>query len=181
MKKTTAALAIAALAAPAAAQAHKPENDGTKNAAERQERNEQRQQQRAQGKQHKSKKAKGVGFAVSGLDYKGAAPTSSKESQTIADFTLDITSANRHARRYLGLTTRPSKETPAQDKTLSDTVDQKAVIRLVGFDAGQAVGPEDRVKVIGRVTRVKKDDTTTERKLDIRRIVIKDVTPQPAA
>ena len=174
LKKTTAALALAALAVPAAAQADRPDNRGTKNAAERQERNE----QRAAQKQNKSKRFKGVGFAVSGVDYKGAALTSSKEEQDVAEFTLDVTSANRHARRYLELATRPSKKAPAQDTPISDTVDGKAIVRLVGFEQGETPDADDRVKVIGRVTRVKKDDTTTERKLDIRRIVIKDVDPE---
>jgi hypothetical protein len=171
LKKTTAAIAIAALAVPAAAQADKPENAGSKGHEKAQ------QQTKRQGKKSEQR-FRGVGFTVRGLDYKGPAPTESRESQTISQFSLDITSANRHARRYLGLTDRPSKREAAQDRSINDTYDGKAIIRLVGFEQGDTITPDDRVKVSGRVTRVRKGDSSTERKLDIRRITIKDVEAQ---
>lgn len=163
LKKTAVAAAVTALALPAAAIGDKPENPGSKGKGTSQ-----------------AKKFKGVGFALSGLDYKGPALTDSKEPQTVGAFTVDVTSANKHARTFLGLTTKPSKETPAQDRPISDTADGKAIVRLVGFETGDVVDATDRVKVIGKVTRVRKGDSTTTRKLDIRRITIKDVEPAPA-
>jgi hypothetical protein len=172
LRKTTAALTIAALAVPAAAQADKPEDPGSKG----REKAEQQQSKR-QGK--KSERLRGVGFTVRGLDYKGPAPTESDEPQA-ADFTLDVTSANRHARRYLALEDRPSKREPAQDRAIEDTFDGKAIIRLVGFEEGDTLTPDDRVNVVGRVTRTRKgQSSSSERKLDIRRITIKDVEQTP--
>jgi hypothetical protein len=179
LKKTTAAIAIAALAVPAAAQADKPQDAGSKGREKAQQ-----QQSKRHGHGKKSDRFRGVGFTLRGVDYKGATPTTeSRASQTLSEFSLDVTGANRHAYRYLGLTDRPSKREPAQDKSIKDTFDGKASVRLVGFEQGEQPDSDDRVKVIGRVTRTRKGDsdsgsTTTsapsERKLDIRRIVIKD-------
>jgi hypothetical protein len=186
VKKTTAALAIAALAAPAAAQADRPDNDGTKNASERQQRNEQRQQQRPDHKRSehkKGKRSKGVGFVVSGL-VKGTAPTFAKAPAPTAPTTakasrhtpapaftfgaapsLDVTAANKHARKALGLTREQIKSDQAL--ALSKlTTDDQFKLRFVGLTdangdgtADEGLKDGDRVVIIGKVVRTKKPKT----------------------
>jgi hypothetical protein len=171
LKKTTAAIAIAALAVPAAAQADKPEDAGSKG----REKAQQQQQSKRQNK--KSERFRGVGFTVRGL-YKGgleSADQDSREKQTIGGIELAATSANKQARNALTFTTRPSKESP-QDTTVTDSHDQKAVLRFVGFEEGEKPGENDRVSIIGKVSRKRKGDSSgSSRAIDVRRIVVKDV------
>jgi opacity protein-like surface antigen len=169
LKKTTAAIAIAALAVPAAAQADKPENAGSHG-------RDKAAQKQSHGK--KSDRFRGVGFTVRGVNFQGTVPPESRESQTVSEFSLDVTSANKHARRYLGLTEKSRQLRQNHSQTsINDTVDGKAIVRLVGFEQGEQPDADDRVNVVGRVSRTRKSDSSssTERKLDIRRITIKDV------
>ena len=166
LKKTATLTAIAALAVPALATADKPADAGSKG--------------KTQSAAAKSKQ-KGVGFTAAGLWVSGfdGLTTDSKEQRDVSDFTLNLTSANKHARTFLGLATKPSSETPVS-KEIDAATGDKAVIRLIGFDSTDVIDATDRVKVIGKVTRVRKGDTTTTRVLDIRRITIKDVEPETA-
>jgi hypothetical protein len=157
LKSTAVATAIAALAVPSAAFAaddndHKAKGHG------------------------KAKKAKSVGFALSGTELTGLNVTDGKAA---GPFTLDLTSANKHARAFLGLT----KTQIQGDDTTSIPVASDDTFRLRlngvtdGADAGTDVSladvlPTDRVKVVGKVTRVKKGDTTTTRTLDVKKITV---------
>ena len=163
-KKTALVAAVAALAVPAAAQADKPEKTGKENAAA------------------KKAKTKGVGFTVGGLYVSGFDLTKSGE-QELSSFTLKVTSANKHARQYLGLATKetkPSEESP-REETITVT-DDKAIVTFVGFEENDTLDSTDLVKVIGKVTRSGKGKSKTADggKLDIRKITVTDVEPAPA-
>ena len=156
LKKTAALAAVAALAAPAAADAAKPTDPGSKG---------QQKSQNAKSKQ------KGVGFAVAGVNV-GVGENSfadSTSAQDVKALTLDVTSANKHARTFLSLTTDESKK----GVSISDTADGKAIVRFVGFEGTPVLDAFDRVKVVGKVTRVRKGASAASvRKLDIRKITI---------
>ena len=166
LKNTAALTAIAALAVPAAAVA----ND------DHQKKGKSQQAKSQKAKSQKAKKSKGVGFTVSGTELTGLNVTDGKAA---GPFTLDLTSANKHARTFLNVT-------PAQiqgDDTTSIPVQTDDSFRLRlngvtdGADAGTTVDladvlPTDRVKVIGKVTRVRKGDTTTTRVLNIKKITV---------
>jgi hypothetical protein len=156
-KTTAVATAIAALAVPSAALATDDHEH--------------------KGKSHqKAKKAKSVGFSLSGTELAGLNVTDNKAS---GPFTLDLTSANKHARTFLGLT----KTQIQGDDTTSIPVasDDTFRLRLNGITDGADAGTDvsladvlatDRVKVVGKVTRVRKGDTTTTRTLDIKKITV---------
>ena len=80
LKKTAVATAVAALAIPAAAQAEKPANPGS--------------QGKAKQSQPKTQK---VGFVLSGTGLAGQTGTTALTDP----FTLDLVSANKHARNAL--------------------------------------------------------------------------------
>ena len=150
--------AIAALALPGAAFADQPADPGSQGKAKGKAKQEQ--------KTSKAKKAKGVGFTVKGTELSGLTVTDGKLA---GPFTLDPTSANRHARDFLGLT---SQQVAGEDTATLGTAADAVTVRLNGLNAGEAILPTDSVKVIGKVTRVKKGDTTTTRTLDIRKVTI---------
>jgi hypothetical protein len=163
IKKTAVAAALAALAVPAVVQADKPEKTGKENAAA------------------KKAKTKSVGFTVGGLYVSGFDLTKSGE-QDLTSFTLKVTSANKHARQYLGLATKetkPSEESPREETI---TVADKAIVTFVGFEQDDTLDATDLVKVIGKVTRSGKGKSKTAEggALDIRKITITDVEPAPA-
>jgi hypothetical protein len=188
LKKTTAALAIAALAVPAAAQAHDgPDNDGKKNAAERQERNAERQKQREGERRARSgddrrhdrrghKRSKGVGFVVAGL-VTSAVPTFNKDAADTSrsPFTfgaapsLDVIAANKHARKVLNIDRAKIRSTDAVALPIALT--DKFKLRLNGLTDANNDGiaddlkAGDRIVVLGKVkrTRTKGEDRRSAR------------------
>ena len=135
--KLIATTALAALAFPGAALADKPADKPAKPT--------------------KTQKAKGVGFSVGGVDLTGLTVTDGKLAGAL---TLDPTSVNSHARKFLEL----SKADVKGDKTVSlGTAGDAVVVKYVGLTATDAVKPTDRVKVKGKLT-----GTT----LDIRKVTV---------
>jgi hypothetical protein len=163
-KKTTAILTTAGFAifaAPAAAE--RPENPG------KQGRDVAAKQQVKQDEKRsaKAKKAKGVGFTLSGTGLTGAFPVADGALSGVLN--LDVTSANKHARTFLSL----DKAEIAGTQTFPvGTSGDKVVVKFDGLTATDTLVATDRVKVIGKVTRVRKGDSTTVRSLDIRKIVV---------
>ncbi len=155
-KNTTAALTagLALLATPAFAD--RPADAGKKG----------QEKAAAQQAKQQSRQQKGVGFTLSGT---GLTSLPVADGALTGPLTLDVTSANKHARTLLGL----SKDAMAGTGTSSvGTTGDKVVVRFDGLSATDALQATDRVKVIGKVTRVRKGDTTTVRTLDIRKIVV---------
>jgi hypothetical protein len=159
--KFIATTAIAALAVPGAALADgKPSDAGSKG--------------KTTSQQSKSK-PKGVGFSLGGVDVTGFTVTDG----VVAPFSLDPTSANKHARAFFDPDL--TKEFIAGEGTVQVPVadGDKALVRYNGLSSTDALQPTDRVKVIGKVTKVKKGDTTTQRVLDIRKVVITRKAEKP--
>jgi hypothetical protein len=186
--KTTAIIATAGLAlVPAAAFADRPDEpgkQGRETAAERRADNEQRQaERRAQREERQEareeereerrearedrRRGKRVGFTLSGI---GLTSLPVANGELTGPLTLDVTSANKHARRFLDLT----REEIAGTQTFAvGSANDDVRVRFVGLTATDTLQATDRVKVIGKVTRVRKGDETTVRTLDIRKIVVK--------
>jgi hypothetical protein len=166
-KKTTAiitAAGFAAFATPALAERPKePGKQGRENAAQQQT----KQAEKRAAKDKKAKKAKGVGFTLSGVGLTGALPVSDGALSGVLN--LDVTSANKHARTLLGLDAAEIAGTGTFPVGASG---DKVIVKLDGLTASDSLLATDRVKVIGKVTRVRKGDTTTTRTLDIRKIVV---------
>ncbi len=160
LKKTAAATAVAALALPAVADAKKPADPGAQGKAKAE------QQRSAKAKKQSQKKAKGVGFTLSGVDLAGLTVTDGKLAGPV---TLDPTAANKHARTFLKVT---AEQIAGEDTVQVGTAGDAVRVRFVGLTASDTVLPTDVVKVIGKVTKVRKGDTTTVRTLDIRKITV---------
>ncbi len=159
-KTTTAALTagFALLATPAFAD--RPADAGRKGQEKA------AQQQAKQRGNQQAKQQKGVGFTLSGV---GLTSLPVADGALTGPLTLDVTSANRHARTLLGL----SRDEIAGTGTFSvGTTGDGVVVRFDGLSASDALRATDRIKLIGKVTRVRKGDTTTVRTLDIRKIVV---------
>jgi hypothetical protein len=150
--KLIATTAIAALAVPAAALAEKPSHAGSHGKAKAQQ----------------TKKPKGVGFTLGGVDVTGFSVTEG----VVAPFSLDPTRANKHARSFFqpALTKEFIKGEDTVEVPVADG--DEARVRYSGLSSTDALQPTDRIKVTGKVTKVKKGDTTTQRVLDIRKVVI---------
>ena len=162
-KKTTAILTTAGFAifaSPALAdRPDEPGKQGRDNAAAKQA------EQKAK-KAKKAKKVKGVGFTLSGI---GLTSLPVADGALTGALTLDVTSANKHARTLLEL----SKTDIAGTSTFPvGTSGDAVVVKFDGLSEGDALQATDRIKVIGKVTRVRKGDETTVRTLDIRKIVV---------
>ena len=158
-KKTTAVLTTAGLAifaAPAAADHQPAKGKQGDNAAKQSEK-----------RSAKAKKAKGVGFTVSGIGLTGSLPLADGALSDVLQ--LDVTSANKHARTFLSL---DKAEIAGTETSSVGTNGDKVVVRFNGLTATDALVATDRVKVIGKVTRVRKGDSITVRTLDIRKIVV---------
>lgn len=152
--KFIATTAIAALAVPGAALADgKPSDAGSKG--------------KTTSQQSKSK-PKGVGFSLGAVDVTGFTVTDG----VVAPFSLDPTSANKHARSFFDPDL--TKEFIEGEGTVQVPVadGDTAIVRYHGLSSTDAIQPTDRIKVVGKVTKVKKGDTTTQRVLDIRKVVI---------
>ena len=163
MKTKTAALtAVAALALPAAAQATKPAEPGKDG------------REKAAGKQAAKtpKKPKGVGLT--------ALPVA--DGALNGTLSLDPTSANKHARTLLGLSTEDVDGTVVTQPF--GVAGDQVVVKYVGLTATDALQATDVVKVQGKVTRTGKGKAKTLGTLDIRRITItreaaEEETPAP--
>lgn len=123
----------------------------------------------------KTPASKGVGFTVAGVDLTGLSVT---DGALTGALSLDPTSANSHARSFLGLT---RAELNGEDLVSFGTSGDKVLVRYVGLASTDVVQPTDRVKVIGKVTRVRKSATATVRRLDIRRITVTRGAPEGPA
>ncbi len=154
LKTTAAATAIAALAVPATAFA----TDDTKP-----------EKSQKPAKTQKAQKAKAKGFTLSGTELAGLTVTDGKVA---GPFTLDLTSANKHARTLLGVT--KAQVAGDQTTTIPAVAGDALRLRLNGVTDGADAGTDvsladvlatDRVKVIGKVTR--------DGALDIRKITVK--------
>jgi hypothetical protein len=157
-KKTTAIIAtagFAAFATPALAEKPaEPGKQGREKAAQK------------QAEQKKAKKTKGVGFTLSGI---GLTSLPIADGALTGALDLDVTSANKHARTLLKLDA--AKIAGTQTFPVGTSGD-KVIVKFDGLTATDALQATDRVKVIGKVTRVRKGDETTVRMLDIRKIVV---------
>jgi hypothetical protein len=114
--------------------------------------------------------SKTVGFSLrgTGLDASALTIADGKADGTLA---LDVLKANRHARRFLEITTLPSSD--EQLKLTADAVK----LRLVRVADLASVQPTDRVRIQGKVIKPRKRCATTAPNLDVRRITI--VRPKP--
>ena len=182
MKKTAVAAALTALAVPAAAQADRPDKPGEQGKAKAQQKRGDKQQRSHGQRSHKQRKNRGVGVAFAGT----------KLDSTVTDgkltaFTLDLTRANRHARKVLGVD-RAFVRGDAL-KTITVAAGDTFKVRFNGVTDGSDEGttvdfadvlPTDRVKVIGKAkrTRTRSGETRTVQygDLDIKKIVIKRAT-----
>ena len=136
--KLIATTAMAALAFPGAALADKPADKPAKPT--------------------KTQKAKGVGFSVGGVDLTGLTVTDGKLAGAL---TLDPTSVNKHARKFLEL----SKADVKGEKTVPvGTAGDAVLVKFNGLTSTDSILPTDRVKVIGKLVGGKS--------LDIRKITI---------
>ena len=161
--KTAVAAAIAALAVPAAADAAKPADAGSK------------------GKQQQTKsKAKQVGFSLSGTGLTGQTGTSALTDP----FSLDLVSANKHARNALKVDEAfiDGTGTTPIDVAAGDTYSLKLSGVTDGADEGTDVSladvlATDRVKVVGKVVRTRtkakgSKPAFTYGAVDIRKVVV---------
>ena len=168
--KTVALAAIAALALPAAAQAAKPTEPGKKG------------RDNAAQKKSASKTQK-VGFTFAGLigatGAPDAAPVAGTEFFTLTTdpFSLDLESANLHARKALGITRAAFEGTTLTEIDEGSTTDQFR-LTLVGFDTGEEPDAGDRVKVIGKVERTRNAKGSATKfsygAIDVRKVVVTD-------
>jgi hypothetical protein len=185
LKKITAAAAIAALGIPAVAEAAKPAEPG------KQGRDRAAQKQSDNAGKSKRSKSKGVGFTLAGV--LGAENTPTLTDGVLGDFSLDLTSANKHARNALDIDKSDVRGTGA---TLVDVADGDTVV--VKFGDGVTDGADegtdvsmadvqagDRIKVIGKVqrTRTRSESGTGKPKftygaVDIRKVVITREAPE---
>ena len=171
--KTVALAAIAALALPAAAQAAKPAEPG------KQGRDKAAQKQAAQ-------KPKGKGFTLTGLigaeNAPAAAPVTGTDKWTLTTetFSLDLISANKHARNVL---VDEVFDGTALTSITHNTTDQ-FLLKAVGFDENEAPNAGDRVKVVGKVTRTRNakgsETKFTYGTVDIRKVVVTDADDDAA-
>lgn len=163
--KLITAAALAALAVPTVAQAKKPDDAGDKGRTTA-----------AAKKAGKASKGKGVGFVVAGTLVDPAGVDVAAKSVALP-LSLDLTSANRHARAVLG--SDVTREFVAGDGQKAVGAEGDAFrVRFVGFDAGEPAAAGDRVKVAGKVTRVKKGGTAP-RVVDVRKVTVFDADPAP--
>ena len=166
--KILALTAVAALAVPAAAQAVKPAEPGKKG------------RDNAAQKQSATKK---VGFSFAGLIGATGAPEATQVTGTqfwtlaTDPFSLDLESANLHARRALGITSAAFDGTTLTEIDEGSTTDQFR-LKLVGYDTGEAPDAGDRVKVIGKVERTRNPRGSETRfsygAIDVRKVVVTD-------
>src|SRR5688500_16832168 len=166
--KTLALTAIAALALPAAPKAPKPAEPGK----------EGREKAASKKADQTPKKAKGIGATVKGTGLTALPVADGALNGTLS---LDPTSANKHARTLLGLSTEDVEGTVV---TQPFGVAGDAVrVKYVGLTATDALQATDVVKVQGKVTRTGKGKAKTLGTLDIRRITITREAPEeePAA
>ena len=182
LNKTAIATVAAVLAVPAAAQAEKPQNPGAQGKAKA----EQQRGAKAQ-KQSKAKKAKGVGFTLSGTGLSGLTGTT-----LTGPLTLDIVSANKHARQALEL----DKAFIAGSGAFAVPVAEGDAfnVKLDGITDGSDEGTDvsladvvatDTVKVIGKVARTRTKSkgskpAFTFGAIDIRKVVITREAPESA-
>ena len=160
-KKTTAILTTAGFAIFASpALAERPEDAGKQG-------RDKAAAKQAEQKTKKAKKTKGVGFTLSGTGITGALPVG--DGALTDALTLDVLSANKHARTFLDL---DKAAIEGSDTFPVGTAGDEVVVKLDGLTEGEALQATDRVKLIGKVTRVRKGDETTLRTLDIRKIVV---------
>ena len=188
MKKTAVAAALTALAVPAAAQADRPDDAGERGRATAEQKRAGHDDQRSE--RSKAKKPRGtqrVGFALKGI---GATGLTATDGKLAGPFSLDVTSANKAARKLLELDREAIQGTTPTE--LPVAADDEAKLRFVGLTDGNADGkidaadiqPTDRVKVLGKVTRTRtrsgegeeRTTTTTYGPLDIKKIIVKRVT-----
>lgn len=180
MKKTAVAAALTALAVPSAAVAdHREHSDrGHGNDRSEQRRGDsQNQRQNRNRSQHRNQRGKQrVGFSLAGTGLTGT------DNGTLAlPLTLDITSANKHARKLLEIDRTFIEGTGTKTfGTSGDTF----LVRFEGItdtdndgNLFEHVVATDRVKVIGRVLRTRTRDedgdrTTTYSDLNVRKIVV---------
>lgn len=158
--KLIAVAAVTALAAVPAAEAKKPT-----------------------AKKQPTPKTQKVGFTFAGLigatGAPDAAPVAGTEFFTLTTdpFSLDLESANQHARKALGITKAASEGTTLTQIDEGSTTDRFR-LTLVGYDEGEAPDAGDRVKVIGKVTRTRnaKGSATkfTYGEIDVRKVVVTD-------
>lgn len=176
MKKTAVAAALTALAVPAAAQADRPDKrgDGERaNAGQKQDRREARKERRENRRSR-------VGFVVAGVKLENLTVTDGR----ISAFSLDLTAANKHARKLLGVDRAFIRGT--ESKQIPVVAGDEAKVRLRGITDGGDEGttveladvlPTDRVHVIGKARKTRTGEgearTTTYSDLDIKKIVIK--------
>jgi len=173
---------LAVLAVPAAAQAEKPQNAGAQGKAKA----EQQRGAKAQ-KPSKAKKAKGVGFTLSGTGLSGLTGTT-----LTGPLTLDLVSANKHARQAL----KVDRAFVAGPETLAVPVAEgdAFTLKLDGITDGSDEGSDvsladvvatDTVKVIGKVARTRTKSkgskpAFTYGAIDIRNVVITREAPEAA-
>lgn len=162
--KTLTVAALAAMAVPAAAAAHGRPGDAGKTG--RDNATQQHARHQSASSATKTKTPKGVAFVVKGISAAGLTVTDGKLGGPL---TLDPTSANKHARDFLALTKAKLATT---DTVAFGTAGDAVVVKYVGLKPTDALQATDVVKVIGKVTRVRKGDTTTPRTLDIRKITV---------
>jgi hypothetical protein len=118
----------------------------------------------------KPAKAKGVGFSVGGVDLSGLTVTDGKLAGAL---TLDPTSANKHARRFLEL----SKADVKGEKTVPvGTAGDAVIVKYRGLTATDTIQTTDRVKVVGKLVGGK---TLDIRKITITRGETKTETEKP--
>ncbi len=159
--KILALTAVAALAVPAAAQAKPPKPP----------------------KPAKTPTATKVGFSYAGLIGATGAPDATQVSGTqfwtlaTDPFSLDLESANLHARRVLGITSAAFAGTTLTEIDEHTTTDQFR-LKLVGYDTGEAPDAGDRVKVVGKVERTRNAKGSATKfsygAVDVRKVVVTD-------
>lgn len=189
LKKTAVATAIAALTIPAAADAAKPSEPGSKGRAKA-------EQQRSAKAQKKSQpKTQRVGFTLAGTELAGLPLTTAAGDVAASSFTLDLTSANKHARNALGQGEAPDVTKAFIDGDNTSTVPADAngfELKLEGVTDGDDAGTDvtvadvlatDRVKVIGKVVRTRTKSkgskpSFTYGAIDIRKVIVTREAPE---
>ena len=168
--KILALTAVTALAVPAAAQAVKPADPG-KNGRDK------------AAQKQSANKTKTVGFSFAGLIGATGAPDATQVAGTefwtltTDPFSLDLESANLHARRALGITSAAFEGTTLTEIDEGSTTDRFR-LTLVGYDTGEEPDAGDRVKVIGKVERTRNAKGSATKfsygAIDVRKVVVTD-------
>ncbi len=183
LKKTAVAAAVTALAVPAAAQADKPDNAGSQGKAKAEQKRSAKAQKRSQPKSQR------VGFTLAGTELAGLPLTTGAGDVAASAFTLDLTSANKHARAALGQGDAQdvTRAFLAGDSTTTIPGDANGFdLRLEGVTDGGDEGTDvtladvlatDRVKVLGKVVRTRTKSrgskpAFTYGAIDIRKVVV---------